>query len=89
MPRIFPPTIGAARGANFVQFVVADAHPPILWARIELTNAILGREHYRRERKGLENLRGQARRDLPIAILGCIGRQRSIESLPDLSGRTG
>ena len=30
---------------NFGQFVVANFNPPILWARMELTNAILAGEH--------------------------------------------
>jgi hypothetical protein len=40
--------------ANLGQFVVANTNPPIIWAKIELTNAILTSKHYRWKRKGLE-----------------------------------
>jgi hypothetical protein len=51
---IFPSMEIVAPLANFGQFVVANTNPPIIWAKIELTNAILTSKHYRWKRKGLE-----------------------------------
>jgi hypothetical protein len=71
---------------NFGQFVVANFNPPILWARMELTNAILAGERRCGKRVSLRTIRWDHSDELCvgklagicIAIFGYGGMQRSI-----------
>ena len=57
---------------NFGQFVVANFNPPILWTRMELTNAILAGEHRRGKRVSLGAIRWDHSDEL------CVGKPAGI-----------
>jgi len=57
---------------NFGQFVVANFNPPILWTRMELTNAILAGEHRRGKRVSLRAIRWDRSDEL------CVGKPAGV-----------